>query len=195
MKNLDPEELLKELKTTKDYIDKLIDGINPVTGKSISTKEVIYEYKVSRQLDFLSDYLQDEIRKCEDGYMGNPHGKTEDTLEEYDITTKESQKYEFSETPITMADICNRLNSLRQSSKMRKLKGISAIEVLTTYGYIKRERRKVIPTAEGNALGIVIKEFLSNGNIMTKVVYGMEAQRFIVDHLREVMEINKTKRF
>ncbi len=195
MKNLDPEELLKELKTTKDYIDKLIDGINPVSGKSISTKEVIYEYKVSRQLDFLSDYLQDEIRKYEDGYMNSPRAKAEDTLDEYDISTKDSQRFEYSDEPITMADICNRLNAIRQSSRMRKLKGISAIEVLTAYGYIQRERRKVIPTAEGNALGIMIKEFVSNGNIMTKVVYGRDAQEFIINHLREVMEINKTKRY
>lgn len=195
MKNIDPEELLKELKTTKEYIDKLIDGTNPVNGKQISPKEVIYEYKVARQLEFLSEYLQDEIKKNEDGFMQNPRGKSDDALEEYDISTKDSQRFEYSEEPITMAEICNRLNTLRTSSHMRKLKGISAIEVLTTYKYIQRERRKVIPTEEGMSIGINIKEFTSNGNIMTKVVYGMEAQRFIVDHLKEVMEINKTKRF
>lgn len=195
MKNIDPEELLKELKTTKEYIDKLIEGTNPVNGKPVSPKEVIYEYKVARQLEFLSEYLQVEIKKSEDGYLQNPKSKSDDTLEEYDISTKESQKFEFSEEPITMAEICNRLNMLRSSSHMRKLKGISAIEVLTKYGYIQRERRKVIPTEEGMSTGIMIKEFTSNGNIMTKVVYGIEAQRFIVDHLKEVMEINKTKRF
>ncbi len=195
MKNIDPEELLKELKTSKEYIDKLIEGINPVNGKSISPKEVIYEYKVARQFEFLSDYLQDEIRKSETGDMLKLRGKADDALDEYDISTKDSQRFQYSEEPITMAEICNRLNALRTSSHMRKLKGISAIEVLTSYGYIQRERRKVIPTEDGISIGVQIKDFTSNGNIMTKVVYGMEAQRFIVDHLREVMEINKTKRF
>lgn len=195
MKNIDPEELIKELKTTKEYIDKIIEGVNPVTGRAISTKEVVYEYKISRQLDFLSDYLQDEIRNHESGSSIGPKQKSDESLAEFDMTSKDSQKFGFSDEPITMAEICNRLNSLRTSSRMRKLKGISAIEVLTAYGYIRRERRKVIPTAEGNSLGIVIKEFVSNGNIMTKVVYGRQAQEFIITHLREVMEINKTKRF
>ncbi|MCQ2252661.1 MAG: hypothetical protein MJZ61_04340 [Bacteroidales bacterium] len=194
MKNFDTEELLKELKDTKKVIDQLIEGVNPSTGKNVSPREVIFEYNVSRKLEFLSEYLNGEISKYEDSYQQNS-ASSDDTLSEYEISTKESQKYVVSEEPITMAEICNKLNALRGSSKMRKLKGISAIEVLTAYGYINRERRKVIPTDLGISLGIKIMEFTSNGNTMTRVVYGQDAQRFIIDHIKEIIEINKTKRF
>lgn len=194
MKNIETEELIKKLKTAKEYLDKLIEGYNPVTGKAVSPKEVIFEFQVSEKLEYISQYLNDEIKKHEETIQ-SPSSPSDDTLMEYDISTKESQRYMISEEPITMAEVCNKLNNLRSSSRMRKLKGISAIEVLTAYGYINRERRKVIPTELGKQLGITIQEFTSNGNIMTRVVYGQEAQRFIVDHIKEVIEINKTKRY
>ena len=58
MKKIDTEELIADLKKSKTYLDKLVEGINPVNGKPISTREVIYDYKVSRQLEFLSEYLK-----------------------------------------------------------------------------------------------------------------------------------------
>ena len=78
---------------------------------------------------------------------------------------------------------------------MRKLKAISAVEVLWTFGLIDRIRRKIIPTEDGQKLGIQFKEFQSNGTTLTKVLYSKDAQQFIIDHLKEITEINKSKRF
>jgi outer membrane protein OmpA-like peptidoglycan-associated protein len=65
MKKYDTEGLIADLKKSKDYLDKLVEGINPVNGKPISTREVIYDYKVSRQLEFLSEYVKNEIKRLE----------------------------------------------------------------------------------------------------------------------------------
>jgi hypothetical protein len=194
MKKTNPESLIADLKKSKDYIDKLVEGINPVNGKPISTREVIYDYKVSRQLEFLSEYIKNEISRLE----SNEKSKKEDDddeLIEFELTDNELKKIKLSEKPISLADICNMLNHLRPSSKMRKLKAISAIEVLNAFGMIDRVRRKIIPTEQGAALGIQFKEFQSNGATLTKVLYSKEAQQFVIDHLKEITEINKTKRF
>lgn len=194
MKKYDTEGLIADLKKSKDYIDKLVEGINPVNGKPISTREVIYDYKVSRQLEFLSEYIKNEISRLE----SNEKSKKEDDddeLIEFELTDNELKKIKLSEKPISLADICNMLNHLRPSSKMRKLKAISAIEVLNAFGMIDRVRRKIIPTEQGAALGIQFKEFQSNGATLTKVLYSKEAQQFVIDHLKEITEINKTKRF
>jgi len=194
MKKTNPESLIADLKKSKDYIDKLVEGINPVNGKPISTREVIYDYKVSRQLEFLSEYIKNEISRLE----SNEKTKKEDDddeLIEFELTDNELKKIKLSEKPISLADICNMLNHLRPSSKMRKLKAISAIEVLNAFGMIDRVRRKIIPTEQGAALGIQFKEFQSNGATLTKVLYSKEAQQFVIDHLKEITEINKTKRF
>ncbi|MBQ4408014.1 MAG: hypothetical protein II852_13535 [Bacteroidales bacterium] len=194
MKKTNPESLIADLKKSKDYIDKLVEGINPVNGKPISTREVIYDYKVSRQLEFLSEYIKNEISRLE----SNEKSKKEDDddeLIEFELTDNELKKIKLSEKPISLADICNMLNHLRPSSKMRKLKAISAIEVLNAFGMIDRVRRKIIPTEQGTALGIQFKEFQSNGATLTKVLYSKEAQQFVIDHLKEITEINKTKRF
>ena len=194
MKKTNPESLIADLKKSKDYIDKLVEGINPVNGKPISTREVIYDYKVSRQLEFISEYIKNEISRLE----SNEKSKKEDDddeLIEFELTDNELKKIKLSEKPISLADICNMLNHLRPSSKMRKLKAISAIEVLNAFGMIDRVRRKIIPTEQGAALGIQFKEFQSNGATLTKVLYSKEAQQFVIDHLKEITEINKTKRF
>lgn len=194
MKKTDNEGLISDLKKSKDYIDKLVEGINPVNGKPISTREVIYDYKVSRRLEFLSDYLKNEINRLEDNIRANDAG-TDDELVEFALSDKELQNLELSSKPVSLADVCNMLNRLRPSSTMRKLKAISAVEILCDMGLITRERRKIIPTEEGIKLGIQFKEFQSNGATLTKVLYSKEAQQFIVDHLKEISEINKSKRF
>ncbi|MBQ5513870.1 MAG: hypothetical protein IIT83_09310 [Bacteroidales bacterium] len=194
MKKYDTEGLIADLKKSKDYIDKLVEGINPVNGKPISTREVIYDYKVSRQLEFLSEYIKNEIKRLENNEKAKKEDE-DDELMEFELTDTELKKIELSEKPISLADICNMLNHLRPSSKMRKLKSISAIEVLNAFGMIDRVRRKIIPTEQGTALGIQFKEFQSNGATLTKVLYSKEAQQFVIDHLKEITEINKTKRF
>lgn len=171
-----------------------MEGINPVNGKPISTREVIYDYKVSRQLEFLSEYIKNEIKRLENNEKAKKEDE-DDELMEFELTDTELKKIELSEKPISLADICNMLNHLRPSSKMRKLKSISAIEVLNAFGMIDRVRRKIIPTEQGTALGIQFKEFQSNGATLTKVLYSKEAQQFVIDHLKEITEINKTKRF
>ena len=194
MKKYDTEGLIADLKKSKDYLDKLVEGVNPVNGKPISTREVIYDYKVSRQLEFLSEYVKNEIKRLENNEKAKKDDE-DDELMEFELTDKELKKIELSEKPISLADICNMLNHLRPSSKMRKLKSISAIEVLNAFGMIDRVRRKIIPTEQGTALGIQFKEFQSNGATLTKVLYSKEAQQFVIDHLKEITEINKTKRF
>ena len=194
MKKTNPESLIADLKKSKDYIDKLVEGINPVNGKPISTREVIYDYKVSRQLEFISEYIQNEIKRLENNEK-TKKDEEDDELMEFELTDNELKKIQLSEKPISLADICNMLNHLRPSSKMRKLKAISAIEVLNAFGMIDRVRRKIIPTEQGTALGIRFKEFQSNGSILTKVLYSKDAQQFVIDHLKEITEINKTKRF
>ncbi len=194
MKKTDTEGLILDLKKSKDYIDKLVEGVNPVNGKPISTREVIYDYKVSRQLEFLSDYLKDEINRLEDKTR-TKNIDADDELMEFELTDKELANLKLSSKPVSLADVCNMLNHLRPSSNMRKLKAISAVEVLCNLGMINRVRRKITPTEEGMKLGIQFKEFQSNGATLTKVLYSKEAQQFIVDHLDEIMEINKSKRF
>ena len=142
----------------------------------------------------MSDYLKNEIKRLEDNEKANTADK-DDALDEFDLTDKELKNATLSDTPVSLADVCNMLNHLRPSSKMRKLKAISAIEVLNAFGLIDRVRRKIIPTDEGVKLGIQFKEFHSNGATLTKVLYSKEAQQFIIDHLKEIKEINKTKRF
>ena len=194
MKKYDTEGLIADLKKSKDYIDKLVEGINPVNGKPISTREVIYDYKVSRQLEFLSEYIKNEINRLEDKAQSKV-ADNENELIEFELSDKELRNLTLSDKPVSLADVCNMLNHLRPSSNMRKLKAISAVEVLCNFGMIDRVRRKIIPTEEGAKLGIQFKEFQSNGSTLTKVLYSKEAQQFIIDHLNEIAEINKTKRF
>ena len=151
MKKYDTEGLIADLKKSKDYIDKLVEGINPVNGKPISTREVIYDYKVSRQLEFLSEYIKNEIKRLENNEKAKKEDE-DDELMEFDLSDKELKNITLSDNPVSLADVCNMLNHLRPSSKMRKLKAISAIEVLNAFGMIDRVRRKIIPTDEGMKL-------------------------------------------
>lgn len=54
---------LQKLIQTKQYIDKLADGINPFTNKELPDTDIVNHVKISRSLFYLSDLLDRVDRK------------------------------------------------------------------------------------------------------------------------------------
>ncbi len=49
---------LDKLKTAKEFIDKMAQGINPLTGQGASESDLIAEEKLSRFFSYISGVLQ-----------------------------------------------------------------------------------------------------------------------------------------
>lgn len=111
----------------------------------------------------------------------------------FKITQAELSKFEFSETPLTISQITSRINALKTKTKTAKLKTTDITNWLLHVGILEvvsqDAKGSKLPSELGIDLGISV-EHRNNGNGDYSVtLYNIEAQKFIVDNLHEILGI------
>jgi len=165
------------------YIDKLANGINPITNLEVPEGECINDVRISRCLFFVSDILNQIVDN--NGNKKLP----------FQISDEQLSRYEFSDDPIPITEIVQRINYLADSPLMKKLTYNNIASYLENYGYLelttqedgKSARR---PTDKGISLGIVVEERFGKNGVHYVNGYNVEAQRFIIDNFQSILEFN-----
>lgn len=184
---------IEKISIAKAYVEKLANGINPLTGKAVPDSDTINDVKISRCLFYVSDVLQQVV---ENG--GISTHKSKRVKYSFALDYEARKKFKYSETPITISEITRRINDLIDPEKMKKLSykyildWLIEIELLTvsTDSTGKRVRR---PTYNGADIGIGIENRVSANGPYQVVVYNKAAQMFILDNLDAVIMQNGTK--
>lgn len=96
------EKLLK----AKSYLDKLANGINPITNGLASENDTINNIHISRCLFYVSDVLRNLIEN-----NNNPQKKKNSKIS-FSVTPQQLADYVFDDNPITVTEITKKLNSL-----------------------------------------------------------------------------------
>ena len=185
---------LEKIEYTKAFVDKLANGINPMTGETVPDYELINNVRVSRCLFYVSDLLRQMI---ENGIQRQTKGKKLP----FTIAHEELARYAISALPIPVSEITKRINDLNQNENMMKLKYQSITTFLLQAGFLQETvtadgKTTKRPTPEGNALGITLDERLGQNGPYYVTVYNEQAQQFILDNIDAVIELNavpKTK--
>ena len=185
---MDDLEIMQRAKT---YIDKMANGINPVTDREAAETDVINNVRVSRCLFFVSDVLRQLIENggvpaAQDGV---PNAKKK--KEPFCLTDAQLTGFRFSEDPIPIKEITERFNELADEGHV-KLTYTTLTSWLISVGLLQEMTAKdgkqlKRPTDQGQALGIVTEKRLGRNGEFTAVYYKKDAQRFIVDHLDAVL--------
>ena len=186
---------LEKIEYTKAFVDKLANGVNPMTGDTVPDYELINNVRVSRCLFYVSDLLRQLIENG--GIQRQPKGKKLP----FTITHEELTRYAFPVNPISVSEITKRINDLNQNENMMKLKYQSITTFLLQAGFLQETettdgKTTKRPTPEGNALGITLDERFGQNGPYYVTVYNEQAQQFILDNIDAVIELNtvpKTK--
>ena len=104
------------------------------------------------------------------------------------LTQAETERYEYSEKPISVSEITVRINRLITGENRKKLKATDITEWLFSMGVLKVEevngKNCKLPTYDGTKLGLSIERRESKaGERYFVTVYDYKAQQFILDHL------------
>lgn len=181
-----------KIKTAKNYIEQLANGIDPITGNEVPEGDVINNVKISRCLFFVSKILEEKIESSE---KGEPK-KTFSQKEKFYISREDlDSSFKFSERAVSGSEITERINSIIGSDNMQKLKLKSINKWLTNIGMLEDEesergiRKK--PTTEGEEIGIVQKVSVYSG--YTFNAYTKKAQHFIIDNIDAIIAVNNEK--
>ena len=179
---------LEIMRHAKDYLDRLAKGIDPLTGREIPEGETVRSARISRCLSYVSDVLRQVIESG--GIRAVPGGKAP-----FSLSAEERGRYVFPDRPLSVSQIAQRLNELAPADTMQKLKAVSITKYLLQSGLLSEEvspdgSRSKRPTEAGARLGITTELRQGYNGPYIAVLYGQEAQQFILDGLDAVAAIN-----
>ena len=183
------EKLLK----AKSYLDKLANGINPITNELASENDTINNIHISRCLFYVSDVLRNLIEN-----NNNPQKKKNSKIS-FSVTPQQLADYVFDDNPITVTEITKKLNSLIDTEEMKGIKTTSITNWLIKINmleYLADENGKnhKIPTENGIQLGITTQERLGMYGSYKVVLYDSNVQQFILDNIDTIAYYNTQKK-
>lgn len=184
---------IEKLGVAQMYIEKLANGIDPLTDREVQENDIINNVRISRCLFYVADVLK---RVQESGYAAQTKSKKKYAF----VLGFEARKnFEYSETPITISEITRRINELIDQEKMKKLSYKNVVNWLVEIGLliesVNSAGKKVrYPTYEGTTVGISVEQRVGDNGRYQVVVYNKDAQKFILDNLDSAIERNSVKR-
>jgi len=173
------------LKSSRECLRQLAKGINPVTGQPVGEDDCLRDVMVSRSLFYAVDLMEQVI---ETGKLERRKGKAPFAAKAVAL-----ESFPYSDTPLTVSEITNRINDLVDADTMRKCSLYWISDFLLKEGYLqtveeepgKKEKR---PTDLGLSIGIRVEERRGQAGPYCLVLYEECAQHFIVDNLEAIVE-------
>lgn len=154
------------LEHAKSYIDKLANGIDPMTDMPVGEGDAVNNVRVSRCLFYVSDVLGKVI--ASGGIPAAPKPKKRPFF----LTAEQLSRYPYADRAATVSEIADNLNALADAEQCLKMPythitgwliGIGALELCTVEG--KSVKR---PTARGGELGIATEPRSSSSRTTSK---------------------------
>ena len=175
---------LEKIQRAKMYIDKMANGINPITDEQTVDDDTLNNVRVSRCLFYVSDILRQVI---ENG--GNVGKQAKSGKQQFSITQKELSQFTLSSTPIPVSEITKRINSLVEDRPMTLIESGFLVQTEAGDGHHAK-----LPTEQGKSIGISTEERVGQNGTYRVTVYNTDAQQFILDNIDAVVEINNRAR-
>ncbi|MBO4598605.1 MAG: hypothetical protein J5676_12165 [Bacteroidaceae bacterium] len=173
---------LNKLKTAKDWMEKLANGINPLTSEPVKEDDIVNNVHISRCLFFVREMLE-KIEPSETV-------PTRIRRKPFWMTVSEAEK-------IVISDSCGIVQFTRIVNEaipagMRPLSVATVIKWLRNNGYLyeaEKDDKHItnLPTEKGIKLGITVKTQLNfEGKEFQKVFYDVSAQRVMLSNIESI---------
>lgn len=175
---------LEKLAAVKVVVEKLADGINPITNLPILHDSVINDINMCRYFCYIADILSCII-KNNGGYSFQ---NTRTKLPPFYIDADELNSFKFYEHPVVLSKLASQLNSLVDSSKMRRISPQTLAGFLADEGLLKEEKLPngkymKLPTPSGREIGISTKVLGLGGEGYVAVLFNKNAQQYLIENL------------
>jgi len=188
------ENRVELLRRAKMYLDRLAVGVDPITAVEIPDDTVLNNVRISRCFYFVSGVLQEVIDNGGVVRRVAAKGAPRQSLPFFAITDEELKRVELSAEPIQIKKFCDRINDAVELGNMRSLNVTAFGKWLVEKGLLTTETIDGVKhkraTPEGEALGIVTEWRSFNDREYYATTYNIEAQRFLLDHLDEIINIS-----
>ncbi|MEE0857381.1 MAG: hypothetical protein U0L58_08825 [Ruminococcus sp.] len=170
------------------YLEKLANGIDPLTNKDVAENDVVNNVRISRCLHYVTGILK-QITTT---------GSFEIQKSEFTLSARQLERFAYSQTPLTVSEITKRLNELADPLQYNTLKNGVITEWLTESGMLTNvvinNKSKKRVTNNGRNIGIISEQRVNQqGSTYEAISYNLNAQHFIIDNIHAVIELNRQK--
>ena len=124
---------LETIERAKMYLDKLANGIDPITDLPVPDGEVINQVRISRCLFFASDVLR---RVLENGGVQVQKGSKKVP---FTITQEQLSSVQFSKDPLRITELCQRITDATGQAEMTRLSPSIVLNWLEGLGMLEKK--------------------------------------------------------
>lgn len=184
---------LEKMQRAKMYIDKLANGIDPITDTEIAEDSTLNNVRLSRCFFYVSDVLRQVI---ENG--GNVKPAKRPKHSEFELSAEARKTFPFSKQPIRVSEFSEKINDLVDLESMKKMPTTVITRWLEAKGFLEPQeysdgKKTRLPTKQGKYIGLSTEKRAGPYGEYTVVLYSEEAQRFVMDNLDAMLEAYRSK--
>lgn len=177
---------LETMQRAKMYMDKLAQGIDPITNQEMQEDSTLNNVRMARCFFYVSDVLGQVI--ANGGVVG---GKPK--LQAFTITREQLSKVQISQEPVRVTQLVEMISVAVGNSQMRKLKTTEITDWLLAKGFLEKQitpdgKSRRVPTENGLRIGLSTLIRQGQYGEYQAVFYNTEAQQFVLDNLFAMLE-------
>lgn len=176
---------LETMQRAKMYLDKLAQGIDPITNQEVHEDSVLNNVRLARCFFYVSDVLGKVIDNG--GVIG---GKQK--LQAFTISSDQLAQVRISQEPVRITQLVDMIGEVVNNPQMRKLSTTTITNWLLEKGFLVKQigpdgKSRRVPTHNGLMLGMSSETRQGQYGEYHAVFYNAAAQRFVLDHLPDIL--------
>ena len=176
---------LETMQRAKMYLDKLAQGIDPITNQEVPEDSVLNNVRLARCFFYVSDVLGKVIDNG--GMIG---GKPK--LQAFTISADQLARVQISQELVRVTQLVDMISEAVDNPQMKKLSTTTITNWLMERGFLEKQigadgKSRRVPTHNGLMLGLSTETRQGQYGEYQAVFYNSAAQRFVLDHLPSIL--------
>lgn len=176
---------LEKLQRAKRYMEKLAQGIDPISDNEIPEDSVLNQVQLVRCFFYVSDVLGQCI------VNGDPKENKGDRPS-FSIRAEELERVQISQEPIRITRFTEHIWAVVADQGKKKLNPTVITNWLLEQGILEIQmgpegKQQRVPSGIGLELGLSSQLYHGKYRDYFAVYYNANAQRFILDHLLDIL--------
>lgn len=178
---------LEIMQRAKMYMDKLAQGIDPISGQELPDDSALNNVRLARCFFYVSGILDQVIANG---------GRVISGEKNFYITQEELSRVQPAWEELRITQLADRVTESVNDPARKRLKATTITNWLIEKGFLEKRldsagKSRRLPTAAGEQLGLTLREQQGPNGPYQAVYYSKVAQQFILDHLMEMLREEK----
>ena len=177
---------LEVMQRAKKYMDRLAQGIDPITGNEMPEDSLLNNVRLARCFFYVSGILQQVIDNG--GTVGNKQQKNS-----FVVTPQLLSRLAPAEHPLRISEFVGMLAAATDDPNTKRPGTTVITDWLLAKGFLEKipnaeGKQQRVPTEAGRRIGMYTETRQGQYGEYLAVYYSPEAQRFLLDHLEEIFK-------